>query len=262
MKGLISNIFIIVCAGILLNSFASDQKKKNVVIIPKGQSRSFMLTNFNSTFYFAETSSKNTSSFQGFNVQTHEFLEDYVLEVKGRPISRSNAEIYLYPNKLVRKYSDIPLEEEVSLSDSLPVLVVKLTSTEKLPLAVSPQISEDGTSKNFINHWKEDENVLFIAKRSHTARKEEDDYPVWTGIYVYPGASFTGSNASGSNVRMVNREGFIPGKLTFELDGTAYVFVVVGDDKNDVLEKRKIVLKQFNIFLEKSGKKIEGVRRT
>jgi hypothetical protein len=247
---------------VLLNSFASDNSKKNVVVIPKGQSRSFMLTNHNSTFYFAETSSRNTLSFQGFNVQTHEFLEDYVLEANDTPLKREDAEIYLYPNKLVREYSDVPLEEEITLSDSLPVLVIKLHSKEKLSMAVSPQISDNGKSKNYLNQWKEDENILFIAKRSHTVRNDENDYPVWTGVYVYPGATFTGSNYSGSNVRMVKSEGFVPGRLTFVLDGTAYIFFIVGDDKNDVLAKRKHVLKQFNIYLEKSGKKIEGVRRT
>ncbi len=262
MRGLKSNIFIFIFAGVLLNSFASDKSKKNVIIVPKGQSRSFMLTNQNSTFYFAETSGKNTSSFQGFNVQTHEFWEDYALEANDSPLSRENAEIHLYPNKLVRKYSDVPVEEEVTLSDSLPVLVVKLTSTEKLSMAVSPQISDNGNSKNYINQWKEEDHILFIAKRSHTVRNDKDDYPVWTGVYVYPGATFTGSNYSGSNVRMVASEGFVPGQLAFVLDGTAYIFFIIGDDKNDVLAKRKHVLKQFNIYLEKSGEKIEGVRRT
>lgn len=262
MRGLKSNIFVFIFAGVLVNSFASDNSKKNVVVVPQGQSRSFMLTNYNSTFYFAETSSKNTSSFQGFNVQTHEFLEDYVLEVNDTPLSRKNAEIHLYPDKLVRKYSDAPLEEEVTLSDSLPVLIIKLSSKEKLNMAVSPQISDNGKSNNYVNQWKEEDNILFIAKRSHTVRNDDNDYPVWTGVYVYPGATFMGSNYGGSNVRMVKSDGFVPGSLNFVLDGTAYVFFIVGDDKNDVLAMRKHVLKQFNIYLEESGKKIEGVRRT
>ena len=262
----IKNTFLISILFLTFSIYSYSQEKitKNVVIIPKGQSRSFMLTNSNAAFFFSETGSANISSFQGLNVQTHEFLEDYIIEVNGKALNKGNAEAYLYPNKLIRKYENLELDEEITLLDSLPVLVIKLTSPKKLPLALVPCISGSNRSKNFVTYWTDEDKLLYIAKKNHMVRNEKEDYPVWIGIYTYPQAEFLSSDADirKSYVGFNKSEGFLPGKLNYFLDGTAYIFFIIGDNKSDVLQKRKRVLKKYNIFIEKSSKKIEGVRKT
>ena len=254
-------VFILYCS---CNSFSQENKTKNVIVIPKGQSRSFILTNNNAAFFFSETGNANTSAFQGLNVQTHEFLEDYAIEINGRVLKRETADAYLYPNKLIRKYDNLDFKEEITLLDSLPVLVIKLTSSKKLQLALIPFISGASQSKNFITYWTEEDRLLYIAKKKHIVRSKDENYPVWTGVCTHPHAEFLDldSDLQRAYVGLKKKDRFLPGKLNFLLDGTAYIFFIIGDNKNDVLQKRKQVLRKFNIFIEKSSKKIDGVRKT
>ena len=216
------------------------------------------------TFFFSETGSNTISSFQGLNVQTHEFLEDYLIEVNGQPLKRETADAYLHPNKLIRKYEDIEITEEITLLDSIPVLVVKINSIKKLPISVIPIISGTGQSKNYVTYWTEEDKLLYIAKKNHMVRKENENYPVWTGVSTFPNAEFLDSDSEikRAYVGYGEKKSFLPGRLNFILDGTAYIFTIIGDNKEDVLQKRKHVLKRFNIFIEKSNKKIDGVRKT
>ena len=245
-------------------SYSQKIKNKDMVIIPQGQSRSYMLTNNNAAFYFSETGSGNISAFQGLNVQTHEFLEDYIIEINGTVLTRESGEAHLYPNKLIRKYNKIDLDEEITLMDSLPVLIIKLNSTKKMPIAIVPFISGASQSRNYITYWTEEDKLLYIAKKNHMVRSEKENYPVWTGVCTFPDAEFleTDSDIKRSYVDFEKEKSFLPGKLNFFLDKVAYIFIIVGDNKEDVLKKRKNVLKQFNIYIEKSNKKIKGVRKT
>ena len=255
---------IVLFVNITKTGYSQEEKNEDVVIIPRGQSRSYMLVNNNSTYYFSETGSINISSFQGLNVETYEFLDDYILEVNGTVLKREISEAYLYPDKLVRKYIDFDLQEEITLLDSLPVLIIKLESNKKLSITLGPFISSQSPSRKFVTYWAEEDKLLYVAKRNHTVRSEREDYPVWTAIYTFPNARFleSDSDVNKSYVGFSKENNFLPGKLNFFLDNTAYIFFIIGDNKNDVLIKRKHVLKQFNIFIEKSGKKIEGVRKT
>jgi len=257
-------LIIFLLEGFAVEKNATEAVDKNVIIIPKGESRSFMLTNHDATFFSGETGSLTRSSFHGMNVNTHEFFEDYILEVEGTMLKREDAEVYLHPDKLVRSYPNVNLNEEITLLDTIPVLVIKLTSENKRQLSFLPHFSEIRRSKNFVTYWSEDDRLLYIANQNHLERNSKEDYPVWTGIYIFPNADFNSTDVDlrQSYVGLVRKDVFLPGELSFQLDTTAYIFIIVGDDKKDIVSVRQRILKHFNIFLEKNTKNIKGIRGT
>ncbi|MEE4312339.1 MAG: hypothetical protein V2J62_10780 [candidate division KSB1 bacterium] len=246
------------------NTVLHSQGIDDVVQVSKGRSQSYMLTNDCASYFYAESGGPNSSHFQGFNVQTHEFLEDFILEVNGRLLQRSQAEAYIHHDKLIRRYAEFELEEHVSLLDSLPVLCVKLTSARKLPLTLIPLISGENVSRNYITYWTQDDEILYIAQKNHLSRTGNNDYPVWTGVYTYPESEFLSSDPDLRRhyVSYREKEGFLPGKLNFFLDGNAYIFFIIGDDKQDILSLRKKVLRKYQIYEKNMEEKIEGVRKT
>ncbi len=259
------SIKISVFVWILLNHqqlFCEGDEK--VVVIPKGQSQSFMLTNSSSAFFYAETGSANRTELQGLNVRTVEFLEDYIIEANGKTLNREEAVVYVYPNKIVRRYEGLELMEEVALLDSMPVLTIKLTSPRKLPLTLIPLISGSNRSKEYATYWADDDHLLYISRKNDTDVPKIQEIPVWTGVYTYPKAEFLDSDTDFQRyyVSYGRKEGFLPGKLNLFLDGTAYIFIIVGDDKNDLMNKQKFVLKKLNIEFIDPEEKIEGVRKT
>ena len=59
----------------------------------QGVSREFAYTNKESAFLYGETRAGNRTSWQGFNVYGHEFLDDYDLVADGRTLDRAAAAV-------------------------------------------------------------------------------------------------------------------------------------------------------------------------
>ncbi len=258
-----ATVLIGICI-LFLPGWIFAQLPMDAVIIPKAQSRSYMLTNEGSSFLFAETGGYNTSLMQGFHVRTEEYLEDFMLEVDGKVIRRENAEALLYPTKLVRKYETPELEEEVTLLDSMPVLSIKIKAKAKHTLGFVPVVPATDKKDNLRQVWSTDDNMLFFSTQVRMQKANLSQYPKLAGICTFPAAEYKNI----SNARLVSydskvkQEVFIPGKIVIPLDDISYIFVIVGENKADILKKRKKVLQQLNIYFEKSGRKINGVRQT
>jgi hypothetical protein len=246
-----------------IGGFSVAQEKNDVVIIPPAQSRSYMLTNTSATFLFAETGGTNTSVMQGLSVKTEEYFEDYLLEINGSLLSRESSESHLFSNRLVRKYTAAGLEEDISLLDSIPIMTIKLTAKQKQSVAFTPIIAKSNEADQIRQAWTEEDNILYLSTQSRIQKANSTDIPKLTAICTYPISEYheqTGNNATYHG--KVKQSVFIPGKLKFDMDGTAYIFIIVGENKADILQKRKYVLRQLNIYFENSSKKIEGVRQT
>ena len=183
-------IILFVLINQILFAQASDQDVKNekVKIIPRKQSHSFMFTNSIGLFYYGETGLPNTSSFHGLSFLTHEFLEDYIIEISGTNLKRSQAEVHLYADKLKRFYNNPRLEEEISIADSLPILTVKISAKQKAPLSVTPLISGSRRSQDYIKNWSSTDKILYIQRKIHLVRNNDSKNPIWIGVATYPSA--------------------------------------------------------------------------
>jgi len=260
-------LFLLFSTGLLyLVKVAESQTKfkKKFKEIPKGQNESFILTNSVSTYFFGETGQMNSSDFQGLNVSTIEYLDDYIIEVNGRVLNRRNAEVTLYSDKIVRTYTDYPLTEEVTLMDSLPVLVIKLVSGKKLPITFLPVISGITASRRDVAFWAGEDKFLYIRNRSLRVSQQVTGDEYWSGIFVFPEAEYVKVNPDIKKfyVGHSSGQGFLPGKLTSFIDNPVYIFVIIGEGKKDIIEKRKTVLNKLKLYNRETNKKIDGVRKT
>ena len=73
----------------------------DMAIVVQDKSREFAFTNKESAYYYGETNSENTNSWQGFNVFGREFVDDYSIIVTGEILTRSSAlKTTVYPDEL------------------------------------------------------------------------------------------------------------------------------------------------------------------
>ncbi len=237
-----------------------DQK---VVIVPEGQSRTFMLTNRKGLFYYGETGLPNTSPYNGLSYLTHEFLEDYIIEIGGTQLSRTHAEVHLFGDKLVRNFKNISIAEEISMADSLPTLLIKIRSKQKAPMTIEPLISGSSQKQDFTVDWSSSDKVLFIARKNHLVRHDENNHPIWLGIYTYPEGEFTisGNEMLAEKSKLVKEQSFYPGKINIYLESEAIILFIIGESKNDLLRVRNLMLKELNIEINRQNSQIEGVRQ-
>ncbi len=250
------------CQIALAQKDTPSSQDNKVIIIPENQSRTFMFTNQTGLFYCGETSLPNTSQFHGLSYLTHEFLEDYVIEVGGAELDRAISEVHLFSNKIIRYFKTVPIQEEVTIADSLPALTVKISSNQKAPMAIAPIIAGSSQSQDYVLYWSTADKILYIAKKHHLVRDDENNYPIWIGVSTFPNGEYTtGFETLPNRDAFVEDEVFIPGKLNVYLEGDAYIFFIIDDSKAGVLRKRNRILKKMEIDFEKSNSQIEGVRQ-
>lgn len=236
---------------------------KRVVIIPPGQSRTFMFTNQIGLFYYGETGQPNTSQYQGLSYLTHKFLEDYIIEASDVLLSRQEAEVHLMGDRLVRHFNNVAVEEEISVSDSLPILTVKLRSIQKTYLAIAPLISGADEKQNLNINWSNSDKVLYVSRNKKLVHNNHNNFPEWLGIFTYPEGEYstTGIEHLTKKPESARKNMFCPGKINIYFNSEALVLFVIGNSKNEVLNNRNIMLNTLNIEIQKQNPQIEGIRK-
>jgi len=237
-----------------------DQK---IVIVPEGQSRTFMFTNRKGLFYYGETGLPNTSHYNGLSYLTHEFLEDYIIEIEGTQLSRSQAEVHLMGDKLVRHFKSLSIEEEISMADSLPIVMIKIRARQKTPMAIAPLIAGSNQKQDFNVDWSASDKILCIARKNHLVRDDNNNFPVWLGICTYPEGEYTivAAEDLAKKSKLLKEQIFYPGKINIYLEAEAIILFIIADTKNDLLKNRNLMLKQLNIEIKRNNSQIEGVRQ-
>lgn len=258
---IIVNIIFAYCLFAQDFGLSSDDEK--VIAIPEGQSRSFMFTNQFGIFYYGETGLPNTSKFHGLNYLTHEILDDYIIEIAGTELLRQKSEVHLYPDKLIRNYNKLAVNEEVAIADSLPVLTIKINSTQKAPLSITPLISKFNHKFNYVSNWEPSDKILYIAQKHNLVKNSEENYPVWIGICTYPEGNFliTENELLLPQTKINDKNFYIPGKINVYLENSAYIFFIIGESKRDVLKNRNRILKKLKLQIKKPKIQINGIRQ-
>ncbi len=174
---------IALCAAVVLFQIvtAYSQSLDDISIEIKGPSREFSFTNKESAFFYGETHASNKSSWQGFNVFGHEFLDDYHLIVEGKRVERQSAtKVIVYPDYLKRFYAS-GIVEELRLVDSLPLFSVTIMSPKPIDLVIIPYFT-DGRSTNEFEIVTKAE-IGCIARKTHLTKTEKENYPIWLVAY-------------------------------------------------------------------------------
>ena len=140
-----------------------------------GNSRAFVYTNKESAFLYGETGRENTTSWQGFNVYGHEFLDDYALLVDGKPLLRSSAiRTAVYPDVLVRYYPS-GITEEVRMVDSLPLFSVAVRFVRPASVSLIPYFTDGRSSSEF--ELSLSPGFALVALRAHRTRTPQSELP-------------------------------------------------------------------------------------
>ncbi len=241
----------------------ATKQEKNVKIIPQNESQSFMFTNSLGLYYYGETGLANTSPYHGLSFLTRKLIEDYIIEAGGQVLNRSNAEARLYRNKLIRSYTAPEIDEEIALSDSLPVLTVKISSNSRLPISVFPLIFRSNRVQNYTKNWSPSEKILYITHKKQLVQNNKVNYAEWIGISTYPGGEFSEANIGEiiKKNQTVNTKTYLPGKVNLYLEDTVYIFFIIANNKKDILKYREQILKTLNIEMKKKETQIEGIRK-
>ncbi len=255
-------LFIFVFQQSIFGQTVLPEKNDFVIISPKG-SQTFMFTNMAGMYYYGNTGSRNTSPFHGLSFLTTKIVEDYFIEAGGQVLNRSKAEVHLYKNKLIRHHNSIELIEETTISDSIPVLIIKLISKQQIPISIYPLVARSNRSHDFSKTWSPPENTLYISHRKQLVQNSNQNKNKWIGITTFPSCTFAEDISEGINSqnRSSQTKIFLPGKMNFYLEGSGYIFFIIANNKKDILNYREQILKDLNLKIDKKDIPIEGIRK-
>jgi glycogen debranching enzyme len=187
----------------------------------RGSSREFAFTNKQSAFFYGETGSRNTTSWQGFNVAGFEFIDDYSLLIDGRELPRNTAvRTVVYPDFLRREYPG-GIIEELHPIDSLAAFIVTVIAPRPVEVGFVPWFT-DGRTRAEFESVRHTASVL-IARKRHPSRTDAESYPVWLAMYAPAFFPRDTSRTDGDRFSPV-----------FLYAGSARrhsIFVLVGDDQ-------------------------------
>jgi glycogen debranching enzyme len=225
--------------------------RSKVIKVPQGESRSFIFTNKQTAFFYGETGQLNASAFQGFSVMTYDFLEDYLIEVDGELLERGKAEAEVYPDRVVRRYVERGLQEEVTLLDSVDVLVVELRAPGPRRVKLLAGVSGPSQPTAFETYWEPDEGILFIAQRARLQESNHSRYPKWMGITSVPRGTFSfDPETNASFAPLFGAPTYVPGSLTVGDVDTVRIFFVVGFSPEGIRELVQLARKKWRALLK------------
>jgi len=239
------------------------QETNDFIIIPPRESQSFMFTNTVGMYYYGETGAQNTSPFHGLSFLTTKIVEDYLIEARGQILNRSDAETHLYKNKIIRQYNSIELIQQTTISDSIPVLIIKLSSKQQIPISIFPLIARSNGSQNYSKTWSPADNILYLSRRQQLIQNNNQNNGKWIGITTFPAGNFSEDSIEEINYQnqSTRTKIFLPGKINFYLEGNGYIFFFIADNKKNILNYRKQILKNLNLHINEKEIPIEGIRK-
>ena len=193
-------------------------------IVCRGGPRTFCYTNRAGAFFYGETSRPSAPGWEGFTVEGHVFIEDYALEVDGVTLDRSAALSTVFPDFLRREYPG-GIVEELRPADSIAAFVVTVTSPRPVEMKFIPLPGGAKGGADVLT--KAGESSISIARKSHTHRTTQENFPVWVSLYA-PGFSPDSSPGGGP-------ESHAPGSLVAPRGKLHIVAAATGDTKGEAL---------------------------
>jgi len=236
MRGLVPALVV----GLLFvidTPFAQDKLRQQVVSCSSTDSTTFFFTNRTTAFYFGIACGMNASAMHGLNVLTQEYFEDYVLRFDGNILDRGSAEIFIYPDRMTRKYSPQQITEEVALLDSLSVLSITVTSEVQGSLELIPGFPGSRQAQDFEVRWEREFGLLHVGQKTLMQNDQAGKPTAWAAIATRPAASFVPFDARQREAysKLFQLPAFVPGSLYVTLQDAAVFYVIVGSDTKKLI---------------------------
>lgn len=244
--------------------WAQDVLRKQVIVLAPGDSTTFLYTNKTTAFYYGETCRLNSTAFQGFNVLTQEYFEDYILQFDGHMLDRRTAEVFIYPDRLVRKFSPQQISEEVILLDSLNVLAIKVFSQAQGKLTFIPGFAGSRRPQDYELHWEQDFAMLHVGQRALMDASKGGKLPAWTAVAsptLQGGTTFVPyeTNECVNLAKLFVAPTFVPGCLQVALRDSAWFYIIVGGDAKELMSVRNHVDGHLERLLRAREGRLEDV---
>jgi len=135
MKQLISSILLLIPLHIVA---ANDIHSDFAIYIPPDSSRIYAYTNRIDAFWAGETNGYHTSGFHGLTYRKQSIFDDFYIFVDGKLLPRSESSASITPIKLMRKYTQRDLTEEIYFPDNKHVLTIRLSSNQQHDITIIP----------------------------------------------------------------------------------------------------------------------------
>jgi glycogen debranching enzyme len=190
----------------------------------RGSSRQFCYTNKAGAFFYGESNRSGTTGWEGFTVEGHNYLEDYVLEIDGAPLDRMGSVATVFPDFLRREYPG-GIVEELRPADSIAALTVTVVSPGPVEVKIIPFLTGGRTARDFETIGGE--ASITIARRNHMRRTAAENYPVWLSLCA-PGFS-------PSTLTAARAGAFSPGSLVAPRRKTHTIAIATGDSPEESL---------------------------
>ena len=238
------------------------------VVVPKGESREYILTNKEKAYFAGETGTTNTRSYEGLIVELHKFLEGWDLLVGDRPLSASGVRnACVLPQSMTREHILEQTTETVFLADGSNVLILTYSSNHRGRAAFLPRVDirsiREERTPEYVTQWDPGRRVLALRRSDHAERTRDQDYPVWVAIACdlpvdfVPEAAYQRTTYTKDAARraMGSAVPYSPGRLEFRFEGdrhfpSSVTFGIgVGDDLDEAVSlARRGIQDEFSLY--------------
>ena len=217
-------------------------------------SRELGYTNKEAGFYCTESNNEQSSGWQGWHVMSKKILDDYAIAVDGKDLRRVDVQFALVdPHQCTRSYT-IGVQETVTFLDSVNALVVELRKVKGSAVTIRPLFTESQDSGDYVVTHKG--SSAFVAKKNHTLRTRQEDYPVWIGI------SIIGSESRAVSAPYVRDHRFAPVFVEANAaDGNAVAILVAGDTMEETESLLEDVIRNYKPMIASRKTRMEEILR-
>lgn len=247
--------------------FADDRLE-----LSPGDSATFVYTNKQSAFYYGEAGSGNRVAFHGLNVLTQEYLEDYLLLVDGQALDRRRSRVEIYPDRLVRRYAEAGVVEEVRLLDSLSVLAVKVKLSSRGQVAFLPAFSGSRQPEDFVQRRLPGDSAFAVALRSRLSPQAGVNYPAWAAVAaeprarlaaavlppsVQPAAPAAGKPTATGFADLFAGPCLVPMSFTVTGSDSVLFFVMVGNSDEEIVRLQRSLRKDYALLASRRQQRMQ-----
>lgn len=251
------------------------------VVVGRGDSREYILTNKQKAYFAGETGTTNTRSYEGLIVEHHKFLEGWDLRLGDRLLSAAGVKnACVLPQSMTREHIVEQTTETVFLADDVNILILTYSSNYRGRAAFLPRVDirsirEEGTPEYDVV-WDDERHVLALRRRDHAERTAERRYPVWIAIACDLPAAFvseaeyrqTTYTKDAARRAMGSAAPYTPGRLEFRFEGDVHFpssvtfSIAVGDELEDAVRlARRGIAEEFGLYDGKMRRVSEAMDR-
>ena len=217
-----------------------------------GKSRELGYTNKEAGFFYTETNAANRTGWEGWHVMSRKLMDDYVITMDSRPLSKSDVQLALVkPDQFTRAYR-IGVQETVTLLDSVNAIVIELDKIKADSVSLQPLFGDIGREEDCTVRFTD--NGVLMANNGHLRRTPKEDYPAWVGICFTQGPV--------ESARLPHHQGrlFAPAFIkTSVRNGKAVAILVAGDTEDATASLLESVSKSYRRRIADRRKRLEQV---